>query len=273
MRALGLADEPGGGGLLDRRDPVHAGEIEHALLVVRRCADEAHHADEHVPAGPRHARKLGDGRGRAIADVGDRPAEADGRVEARLVEGRQVGDVRDDAGLDRVLDTGLGELRAAQLEAGRGRCRRAQRTLPDPRECDRETAGPGAGVEHPVTRPHEPAQVSGVRRRRGERRRPVVEAPPLALGRARAVGHRGGLRLTREHLGEVLVAAAGEADDDELGVAGRARGEGVQLSSAGRMPFVSGEAVECGECVFVGARYVLGAAGVSERACSGPTPG
>ena len=73
----------------------------------------------------------------------------------------------------------------------------------------------------------------------------------------------------REHLGEILVAAAREADDDELGVEVERARERVRALERGDDPLGLGEPVERGERLLVGARHVRGAAGVAERGVLG----
>ena len=120
----------------------------------------------------------------------------------------------------------------------RALARRPQRD--DDRDADRFRAADGVPLEL---------------RRLGARARPAGAEPTGS-----------GLALTARAPREVLVAAAGEADDDQLGVevVRRARARASD-SSAGMIPSVSGEPVERGERLVVGRGDVLGAARVAEE--------
>src|SRR4051794_29005355 len=71
-------------------------------------------------------------------------------------------------------------------------------------------------------------------------------------------------RLAREDLGEVLVAPAGEADENELRVEVERTGEGVRRLERGDDSFRLAQAMEGGERVVVRRRDVRRAAGVAE---------
>ena len=88
--ALALGQHARAHDLVVRLDAVAADEVEQHGGEVGDGADERHHREQHVAAGPRHADELGDPLVRAVDEVAERAAEADGGIEARVVEVRQV---------------------------------------------------------------------------------------------------------------------------------------------------------------------------------------
>ena len=114
--ALALRQNAGAQDCVVRLGTVAADEVEQLRCEMQHRADERHHGDEHVPARPNDADELGDANVGAVEHVAERSAEADGRVEARIVEAREVGYVGEHALRDAVLEPRFRHLRLVQLE-------------------------------------------------------------------------------------------------------------------------------------------------------------
>src|SRR5262249_53314953 len=76
-----------------------------------------------------------------------------------------------------------------------------------------------------------------------------------------------------QDLGEVLVAAAAESDEDELGVEVASTGERMSRLERGEDALGSREILERGERLVVGGHAVLRPAGVAEDGVFGPDTG
>ena len=95
----------------------------------------------------------------------------------------------------------------------------------------------------------------------------LVRAPANAAAMRSMPGRSIARRAEREHLGEVLVAAAGEADQVELAsrpAFASTQATACEDSSAGMIPSSSREPLERGERLGVGDRLVARAAGVAQ---------
>src|SRR5207247_9659570 len=129
---------------------------------------------------PGHAHELGKAVLRPVDDVAERPAEADGRVEGAVLPAREVEHVGDRALDDPFLEPLGRDALAIQLELARGEV--GNRDLcAEPRELDREAAGPRADVEQAVARVDEAAQVLEMDVEARPGRSALLEARPLAL--------------------------------------------------------------------------------------------
>src|SRR6266508_5166908 len=144
-------------------------EVEQDRQEMDDGADDRHHREQHVPARLRHAHELGHASLGVVEHVAERAAEANGRVEARVLPPRQIPHVGHDTLADPLLEAGGREALDVQLEL-------AWRYVGDddlraqPSQLDREAPGPSADVEHSVARTDEPAEMIDVdvqARRRG----------------------------------------------------------------------------------------------------------
>ena len=136
-----------------------------------------------------HADELGDALLGAVDEVAERAAEADGGVEAPVLEPAELGDVGDHTVEHAVLQARLGDLLAVQRELPRREVRHDD-VRAEPRQLDREAARAGTDVEHAVARANEAAEVLGVNGDALRRRDAVVESRPLALAELVEVGGR-----------------------------------------------------------------------------------
>src|SRR6185312_12173799 len=114
-------------------------------------------------------------------------------------------------------------------------------------------------------------------RRTGSRARGGRRPRPPRRRRAQASSSRPSGRWTgaswRQHGGELLVPAAGEADEEPVGVVLERPRERVRRLERGDDPLALGQKMERGQRLLVGCREVLGAAGVPEKRVLGADAG
>src|SRR5262245_14693347 len=267
--ALLLGKEAGARDLKRLRHTVAAGEVHDDRREMDDGPAESHHAHEDVPAGPRHACKLGHRSLGAVDHVAERPAETDRDVECVVAEPRKVGDVPD-YGLD------IGHAGLQQLELAGGDVERGH-VGSEPEHLEREPAGPGSGVEHLVPRADVSLEHPEVGREARSGRPPVLEACPLLLAvlveelrRARWIP---GAHSRSTSCARSLSPRPESPTRINSASRSRARASACAGSSAGRMPSVRARSWNAPSASSSFATRYSARPLSRRKACSGPTPG